>query len=223
MKIDISTEKTDNDNEIKFILRDSVEIARNSVRRQILRTLRGITPMALYQGIDRNYRWLFSPFSRNIGEFEIFINKNETSEIDLRALRTSLLEFVRFNYLTTLFPLNKTEKIVLFNKFYVKGEVKRDSQTVMKGLLTTTEKPYKMSLYMPDILNKIFRDIHTFEVTANHIPGQMLEIISNDERLKGLKMYKTGKGNERELELNGRKLGQHDYNLTDNYFKTKVK
>merc|ERR1712045_87043 len=77
MKVDISTEKTVNDNEIKLVLRDSVEVDPDSV---------------LYRRIVRNYR-LLTPF----------------------------------------------------NKFYVKGEVKKDDQTVMKALLTTNEKPYKMS------------------------------------------------------------------------------
>merc|ERR1712193_467711 len=89
MKVDISTEKTGNDNEIKLVLRDAVEVDRDSV---------------LYRKIVRNYR-LLTPFNKRTGEFEIYVNK-----------------------------------------FYVKGEVKKDSQTVMKALLTTNETPYKMSL-----------------------------------------------------------------------------
>merc|ERR1711878_19516 len=89
MKVDISTEKTVNDNEIKLVLHDSVEVDPDSV---------------LYRRIVRNYR-LLTPFNKRTGEFEFFVNKQA--------------------------------KNVLLNKFYVKGEVKKDDQTVMKALLTT--------------------------------------------------------------------------------------
>merc|ERR1711937_7309 len=151
MKVDISTEKTVNDNEIKLVLRDAVEVDPDSV---------------LYRRIVRNYR-LLTPFNKRTGEFEFYLNKNA--------------------------------KNVLLNKFYVKGEVKKDSQTVMKALLTTNEVPYKMSLYMPALLNKIYSDMDTYEMTVNHNPGQLLEV-----------------------KINGKKLGSGDYVLTDNSFKTKI-
>merc|ERR1712241_724694 len=174
MKVDISTEKTVNDNEIKLKLHDSVEIDEDSM---------------LYRKIVRNYR-LLTPFSKRTGDFEIYVNKQS--------------------------------KNVLLNKFYVKGEVKKDTQTVMKALLTTNEKPYKMSLYMPALLNKIYSDMDTYEMTVNHNPGQLLEVKTNGKKFKGFKISKTGNGNEREFEINGKKLGSGDYELTDNSFKTKV-
>merc|ERR1712038_1724523 len=82
MKVDISTEKTVDNNQIKLVLKDSVEIDPDSV---------------LYRKIVRNYR-LLTPFNKRTGEFEFFVNKNE--------------------------------KNVLLNKFYVKGEVKKDEVTV---------------------------------------------------------------------------------------------
>merc|ERR1739844_690707 len=174
MKVDISTENTVNDNEIKLVLRDSVEVNPDSV---------------LYRRIVRNYR-LLTPFNKRTGEFEIFVNKQA--------------------------------KNILLNKFYVKGEVKKDDQTVMKALLTTNEKPYKMSLYMPALLNKIYRNMDNYEVTVNHQPGQLLEVKTNGKRFTGFKIVRTGSGNEREIEINGKKLGSGDYTLTDNSFKTKV-
>lgn len=174
MKVDINTEKTVNDNEIKLKLSDSVEIDQDSV---------------LYRKIVRNYR-LLTPFNRRTGEFEIFVNKNSRN--------------------------------VLLNKFYVKGEVKKDTQTVMKALLTTNEKPYKMSLYMPALLNKIYSDMDTYEVTVNHDPGQLLEVKANGKKFTGFKISRTGSGNNREFEINGKKLGSGDYTLTDNSFKTKI-
>jgi hypothetical protein len=174
MKVDISTEKTVDNNQIKLVLKDSVEIDPDSV---------------LYRKIVRNYR-LLTPFNKRTGEFEFFVNKNE--------------------------------KNVLLNKFYVKGEVKKDDETVMKALLTTNDKPYKMSLYMPALLNKIYRDMDKYEVTVDHNPGQLLEVKTNGKKFKGFKIAKTGSGNEREFEINGKKLGSGDYTLTDNSFKTKV-
>merc|ERR1712038_1557311 len=163
-----------NDNEIKLVLRDAVEVDPDSV---------------LYRRIVRNYR-LLTPFDKRTGEFEFYLNKNARN--------------------------------VLLNKFYVKGEVKKDSQTVMKALLTTNETPYKMSLSMPVVLNKIYSDMDTYEMTVNHNPGQLLEVKTNGKKFKGFKISKTGNGNEREFEINGKKLGSGDYELTDNSFKTKV-
>merc|ERR1711990_1284997 len=174
MKVGISTEKTIDNNQIKLVLRDSVEIDPDSM---------------LYRKIVRNYR-LLTPFNKRTGEFEFYVNKNE--------------------------------KNLLLNKFYVKGEVKKDTQTVMKALLTTNEKPYKMSLYLPTLLNKIYSDMDKYEVTVDHTPGQMLEVKTNGKKFKGFKIAKTGSGNEREIEINGKKLGSGDYTLTDNSFKTKV-
>merc|ERR1711997_1411247 len=174
MKVDISTEKTVNDNEIKLVLRDSVEVDPDSV---------------LYRRIARNYR-LLTPFNKRTGEFEIFVNKQA--------------------------------KNILLNKFYVKGEVKKDEQTVMKALLTTNEKPYKMSLYMPVLLNKIYSDMDEYVMTVDHNPGQHLKVEANGKRFTGFKIVRTGNGNEREFEINGKKLGSGDYTLTDNSFKTKI-
>merc|ERR1739848_873497 len=61
MKIDISTEKTVNDNQIKLVLHDSVEIDPEAL---------------LYKKIVRNYR-LLTPFNKRTGEFVFFLNKNE--------------------------------------------------------------------------------------------------------------------------------------------------
>merc|ERR1711881_207393 len=145
MKIDISTEKTVNDNQIKLVLHDSVEIDPEAL---------------LYRKIVRNYR-LLTPFNKRTGEFVFFLNKNERN--------------------------------VLLNKFYVKGEVKKDGQTVMKALLTTNEKPYKMSLYMPVLLNKIYSDMDKYEVTVDHNPGQLLEVKTNGKKFKGFKISRQGK------------------------------
>merc|ERR1712045_223478 len=138
-----STEKTIDNNQIKLVLRDSVEIDPDSM---------------LYRKIVRNYR-LLTPFNKRTGEFEFYVNKNE--------------------------------KNLLLNKFYVKGEVKKDTQTVMKALLTTNEKPYKMSLYLPTLLNKIYSDMDKYEVTVDHTPGQYLKVKANGKMFTGFSIVRT--------------------------------
>merc|ERR1739844_272820 len=174
MKVDISTEKTIDNNQIKLVLRDSVEIDPDSM---------------LYRKIVRNYR-LLTPFNKRTGEFEFYVNKNE--------------------------------KNLLLNKFSIKGEVKKDSTTVMKALLTTDEKPYKMYLYLPALLNKIYSDMDEYKVTVTHNPGQLLEVVTNGKKFEGFKIARIGSSNEREIVINGKKLGSGDYTLTDNSFSTKV-
>merc|ERR1712048_274841 len=111
MKVDISTEKQINDDQILIKLHDSVEIDNDS---------------ALYRRLVGNYRFL-TPFNKRTGEFELFVNKKE--------------------------------KNVLLNKFYVKGEVMKDGQKVMNMLVTTNEKPYRVELFLPALLNKIYSDM----------------------------------------------------------------
>merc|ERR1712110_533149 len=81
MKVDISTEKQINDDQILIKLHDSVEIDPDS---------------ALYRRLVNNYRFL-TKFQKRTGEFELFVNKKE--------------------------------KNILFSKFYIKGEVKKDGAT----------------------------------------------------------------------------------------------
>merc|ERR1712079_501543 len=91
--------------------------------------------------------------------------------------------------------MGKETNLVL-NKFYVKGEVKKDGQTAMKLLLTTAEKPYKLELYLPAILNKIYSDMDEYKVTMDHVPGQKLNIQTNGKKFKSLVIARTGNNNE---------------------------
>ena len=85
--------------------------------------------------------------------------------------------------------VNKKEKY----KFYVKGGVKIGTQTVMNALLTTNESPYRISLDMPYLLNKISRNLDKYEVTVHHNPNHKLEVftIANDRKVKRLKIVRT--------------------------------
>merc|ERR1712048_164928 len=111
---------------------------------------------------------------------------------------------------------------VLLNKFYVKGQVMKDGQKVMNMLVTTNEKPYRVELFLPVVLNKIYSDMDEYKMTVEHNPGQLLNVVTNGKKFKGFKISRTGNGNEREIEINGKKLGSGDYTLTDNSFSTKI-
>merc|ERR1719382_867996 len=180
MKVDISTEKTVNDNEIKLVLRDSVEVDPDSV---------------LYRRIVRNYR-LLTPFNKRTGEFEFFVNKQA--------------------------------KNILFNKFYVKGEVKKDDQTVMKALLTTNEAPFKMSLYLPALLTQFYPDMEEVTMTVPNPKmvmanpsGHSLEVATTSNQFRGLKISLPAPG-KLELEFNGRKMGGFEYTLGTDFITTKT-
>lgn len=60
------------------------------------------------------------------------------------------------------------------------------------------------------------------KVSIDHQPGEKLEVVTNFEKFKGFKIAKTGNGNERVIEINGRQLAKGDYTLTDQSFSTKV-
>merc|ERR1719251_608113 len=81
-----------------------------------------------------------------------------------------------------------------------------DGNTAMKMLMTTNEKPYQFSLYLPALLNKIYSDMDEYKMTVEHNPGQLLNIQTNGKKFKGLKIAKTGSGNERSIEINGKQL-----------------
>merc|ERR1712088_1162952 len=105
--------------------------------------------------------------------------------------------------------VNKKDKNLVLNKFYAKGNVMKDGNKRFDFLLSTNEKPYKFELFAPSLLGKLK-------------PGQSLEIKTNFEKFTGLKIYKSGSGNERKVEVNGKELAKGDYTLTDNSFSTKI-
>merc|ERR1712112_96358 len=71
-------------------------------------------------------------------------------------------------------------------------------------LLTTNDKPYKFELFAPALLDKIKPGMTEAKISVEHNPGQSLEIKTNFEKFTGLKIYKTGSGNERKVEFLGK-------------------
>merc|ERR1712243_505671 len=118
--------------------------------------------------------------------------------------------------------LNKKDKNLVFNKFYVKGNVMKDGNKALDVLMTTNETPYKFEFFAPALLDKIMPGMTEAKISVEHNPGQSLEIKTNFEKFTGLKIYKTGSGNERKVELNGKEMIMGDYTLTDNSFSTKI-
>ena len=166
---------------------------------------------------------------KTVNDNEIRLTLRDSVEIDpdsllYRKIVNNYRLLTPFTKRTGEFEIyvNKKEKNVLLPKFSIKGEVKKDSETVMKALLTTNEKPYRMSLYLPVVLNRIYSDMDEYKVTVTHNPGQLLQVDTNGKKFKGFKIARTGSGNEREIVINGKKLGSGDYTLTDNSFSTKV-
>merc|ERR1711887_199418 len=118
--------------------------------------------------------------------------------------------------------VNKKGKNLVLNKFYAKGKVMKDGNKALDLLLTTNETPYKFELFAPALLDKLKPGMTEAKISVDHNPGQSLEITTNFEKFTGLKIYKTGSGNERKVEFNGKEMVMGDYTLTDNSFSTKI-
>merc|ERR1711936_1103313 len=65
-------------------------------------------------------------------------------------------------------------------------------------------------------------DITLNKISVEHNPGQLLNVVTNFDKFKGFKISKTGSGNKREIEINGKKLASGDYTVTDTSFSTKI-
>merc|ERR1719153_1149568 len=122
------------------------------------------------------------------------------------------------------FYINKQERNVLLRKFYLKGKVMKDGAKAAEVLLPTNETPYKFELFVPALsgMTDALSALSDAKISVEHNPGHLLNVVTNFEQFKGFKISKTGSGNEREIEINGKKLATGDYTLTDNSFSTKV-
>jgi len=120
------------------------------------------------------------------------------------------------------FFFDKQNKNVLFNKWYAKAKIDKDGTNVFNLDISTNKTPYKFYIYAPAILEKLRPGMKEVDVTVEHQKGQLLEmkVKHPGAKFKGFKIAKTGSGNEREIEWNGKKLGSGDYELTDHSFKT---
>merc|ERR1712228_915835 len=118
--------------------------------------------------------------------------------------------------------INKKAKNVVLNKFYVKGKVTKDGNKAMELLLTTNEKPYKFELFAPALFKNVRPGMTEAKISIEHNPGQSLEMKTNFQKFTGFKISKTGSGNARKVEVNGKELATGDYTLTDSSFSTEI-
>merc|ERR1739844_154228 len=110
-------------------------------------------------------------------------------------------------------------KNMFLNKFSVKADIKKDTETQIEYEMNTMASPYVMKLNAPSILPMVFDDPrrHNLEVTVEHKPGQMLHIITNAPEISSFKV--TTNGVQRVLELNGEKRVIVDYTKADKKFR----
>ena len=160
---------------------------------------------------------------------QLLIKIQDTVEIDndsalFRRIVSNYRFLTPFNKRTGDYEIfvNKKERNVLLPKFHVRGKVVKDGERVMQLNIATDESPYKAELYLPTLLNKIYPDMDEYKMSIDHNPGQSLNIQTNGKKLQSFKIARTGSGNERTVEINGKQLASGDYTLTDNSFSTKL-
>jgi hypothetical protein len=91
-------------------------------------------------------------------------------------------------------------------KFSADVDVTKDEESVFTIDLNTRNSPYVFKLVAPRLFPKVTDDGHdTYEIDADHNPGQYLNITSNSPRLKSFKVEKIG-DDMRRVELNGKEL-----------------
>jgi len=91
-------------------------------------------------------------------------------------------------------------------KFSLDVDVKKDDEHVFTVDLNSRNNPKVFKLVAPRLLPKITDDGRdTFEISADHNPGQYLKLTSNSPRVKSLKIEKIA-GDMRRVELNGVEL-----------------
>jgi hypothetical protein len=119
---------------------------------------------------------------------------------------------------------DKKKKNALLNQFYAKAKVEKDSITVADMLISTTTVPYKLHMFLPSVLGKLRPGWTQIDVDVAHTPGISLEMKVNHPgaKFRGFKIAKTGSGNEREVEWDGKFLGKGDYVLSGRKFKTRT-
>merc|ERR1712010_82117 len=122
------------------------------------------------------------------------------------------------------FMVDRVNKNAFLNKFHAKAKVDKDSTNVLNLEISTDHQPYKFHIFCPAIFGKLRSGMTEVDVTVDHVLGQhlYLEVHHAGARWKGFKISKTGSGNEREIEWNGRKLGSGDYTLIDNAVSVKL-
>merc|ERR1739844_765141 len=188
---------------------------------------RDISILAKKGGIQMFKRTVSTEKINNANEFKFILH--DTFDVNTESVFYKNL-ISKYRFLTPFngrtgeleFYVNKQERNVLLRKFYLKGKVMKDGAKAAELLLTTNEKPYKFELFAPALLKHIKNGWNKAIISVEHNPGQLLHVMTNFGQIQQFKISKTGSGNEREIEINGKKLATGDYTLTDNSFSTKI-
>jgi len=139
--------------------------------------------------------------------------------------------FSKYKYLTPFtkregefeFRVNKKEKNVLLPQFLVRHKVTKDAAVVMDMILTTAEKPYRFHISSPNLLPKISPSgVSEFTATADHVLGDHLIVHTTSPLFSGFKVEKTGNGDERRIEWNGKEVAKGDFSKGVKQFKAKT-
>merc|ERR1719499_2862521 len=77
-------------------------------------------------------------------------------------------------------------------------------------------------LFAPALFKNAKPGMTEAKISIEHNPGQSLEMKTNFQKFTGFKISKTGSGNARKVEVNGKELATGDYTLTDNSFSTEI-
>jgi len=102
-------------------------------------------------------------------------------------------------------------------------DVTKDSDNVFDLSFNTRNNPYTLNVVAPRILPMITDDGRdTFEMEADHNPGQYLKVKSNSPRIKSFIVEKID-GDMRRVELNGKELVRAAFNKGGNQVKQTTK
>merc|ERR1712112_672308 len=104
-----------------------------------------------------------------------------------------------------------------FNKRH--GKTEKDGKLALDVLADFTKAPYEIKIFAPAFRNFFNLDSLTtgsdgILITIDHQKGSYLQVVTNLAGFSGLKI--TSKGNSKELEFNGQKVGSSEFQYSGN-------
>merc|ERR1712112_568125 len=140
----------------------------------------------LFKNVISNYK-ILTPFNKRHGEIEVFVDK--------------------------------VNKNAVLNKFKIHGKTEKDGKLALDVLADFTKAPYEIKIFAPAFRNFFNLDSLTtgsdgILITIDHQKGSYLQVVTNLAGFSGLKI--TSKGNTKELEFNGQKVGSGEFQYSGN-------
>ena len=112
---------------------------------------------------------------------------------------------------------DKVNKNAVLNKFKIHAKTEKDGQQVLDVLADFTKSPYDIKIFAPvarKFIGSLTNGSEGILITIDHQKGSYLEVVTNLKGFSGLKI--TTKGNTKELEFNGQKVGSGEFQLAGN-------